>query len=81
MIDCIQLIKDVIDLYTDYIGTPSKISIVNILFNLNFSLKQSMLLEKDFLKKIHSTYIDELKNEENTKRKIITIVVSASALE
>ena len=27
------------------------------------------------------TYIDELKGEENTKRKIITIVVSASALE
>jgi hypothetical protein len=40
-----------------------------------------MLLEKEFLKKIYRTYIDELKSEENTKRKIITIVVSASALD
>ena len=30
---------------------------------------------------MHKTYIEELKGEENKKRKIITIVVSASALD
>ena len=40
-----------------------------------------MILEKDFLQKMYRFYIDELKGEENAKRKIVTIVVSASALD
>ena len=38
-------------------------------------------LPKEFLKKLYKTYKEELNEDHKTKRQIITIVVSASALE
>lgn len=52
------------------------------MFNLNFNLNEPRLLNKEFLKQLHKTYKeDDLKGEEKTRRKIIVLVVSASALE
>ena len=38
-------------------------------------------LPKEFLKKLYKTYKEKLNEDHKTKRQIITIVVSASALE
>lgn len=59
------------------------------MFNLNFNLQEPRVLSKDFLKLLYKTYKDEnLKDDrsdrnhsDGTRRKIITMVVSASALE
>mmetsp|Transcript_14447 Transcript_14447/g.14054 ORF Transcript_14447/g.14054 Transcript_14447/m.14054 type:complete len:143 (+) Transcript_14447:851-1279(+) len=53
------------------------------MFNLNFNLKEPRLLERDFLNLLYQTYREDgIQNDENnTQRKIIVLVVSASSLE
>jgi len=80
-LDCGRMFGNMVDLYTEEIIVYSKISLISILFNLNFNLQQPRGLTKEFLKLLYKTYKDELQDDEKTKRKIITIVVSASALE
>jgi hypothetical protein len=75
------MFENMVELYTEDLVVYSKISLISIIFNLNFNLKQPKVLGKEFLKLLYKTYKDELKDDEKTKRKIITIVVSASALE
>jgi len=75
------MFENMVELYTEEIIVYSKISLISILFNLNFNLQQPKSLSKEFLKLLYKTYKDELQDDEKTKRKIITIVVSASALE
>lgn len=75
------MFDNMVDLYTDDIIVYSKISLVSILFNLNFNLTVPKELTKQFLKLLYKTYKEELGDDEKTKRKIITLVVSASALE
>ena len=75
------MFDNMVDLYTDDIIVYSKISLISILFNLNFNLTVPKELTKQFLKLLYKTYKEELGDDEKTKRKIITIVVSASALE
>lgn len=48
---------------------------------MNFNLQQPPELDKVFLKRLYHTYKEELAQDEKTRRKIITIVVSASAHE
>lgn len=80
-LDCSKLFDNMVKLYTEDIIVYSKISLISILFNLNFNLQQPKVLSKEFLKLLYKTYKEELHDDEKTKRKIITIVVSASALE
>ena len=80
-LDCSRMFGNMEGLYTEEIIVYSKISLISILFNLNFNLQQPRALSKEFLKLLYKTYKDELQDDEKTKRKIITIVVSASALE
>lgn len=80
-LECDKMFESMVALYTDEIIVYSKISLISIIFNLNFNLQQPTKLVKDFLKRLYKTYKEELKDDEKTKRKIITIVVSASALE
>ena len=69
-------------LYTDKISLDNKVSLINIIFNLNFNLAEPRILSKDFLKLVFKTYKDEqLKDDSKTLRKIIVLIVSASALE
>jgi hypothetical protein len=57
------------------------------MFNLNFNLTEPKTLSKEFLKLLYKTYKDEAANKEDsgkdgkTQRKIIVLVVSASAKE
>jgi len=80
-LDCPDMFDNMKDLYTEDIIVYSKISLISIIFNLNFNLQEPKPLSKEFLKMLYKTYKDELKDDEKTRRKIITIVVSASALE
>jgi hypothetical protein len=75
------MFENMMNLYTEEIIVFSKISLISILFNLNFNLDKPKLLSKEFLKRLYKTYRDELKDDNKTKRQIVTIVVSASALE
>ena len=70
------------ELYTEKISLDNKVSLINIIFNLNFNLADPRPLKKEFLKLVFKTYKDEqLKDETKTLRKIIVLIVSASALE
>lgn len=80
-LDCSRMFETMVELYTEEIIVYSKISLISILFNLNFNLDQPKIMSKDFLKLLYKTYKEELQDDEKTKRQIITIVVSASALE
>jgi tRNA uridine 5-carbamoylmethylation protein Kti12 len=80
-LDCSTRFDDMVKLYTDDIIVYSKISLISILFNLNFNLEKPKVLPKEFLKKLYKTYKEELNDDQKTKRQIVTIVVSASALE
>ena len=51
------------------------------MFNLNFNLNEPSVLSCQFLKLLFKTYNDEQLKCETIKRKIISIVVVASALE
>lgn len=51
------------------------------MFNLNFNLSEPNILSCQFLKLLFKTYNDEKLQCETIKRKIISIVVVASALE
>lgn len=69
-------------LFITNLNLENKISAINIVFNLNFNLSEPRTLEKDFLKELFKTYKDDsMKDDPKTLRKIIVIVVSASALE
>jgi hypothetical protein len=80
-LDCSRMFETMVELYTEEIIVYSKISLISILFNLNFNLDQPKEMKKEFLKLLYKTYKEELQDDEKTKRQIITIVVSASALE
>lgn len=80
-LDCSRMFENMVSLYTDELVVYSKVSLISIIFNLNFNLKQPKVLSKEFLKRLYKTYKEELPQDEKSKRKIITIVVSASALE
>ena len=65
-------------------------SLINIMFNLNFNINEPTLLSKDFMKCLYKTYKDEglanmeklgNQNTSRIQRKIIALVVAASALE
>ena len=80
-LDSSRMFENMVGLYTEHLIVYSKISLISIIFNLNFNLQQPKVLSKEFLKLLYKTYKEELKDDEKTKRKIITIVVSSSALE
>jgi len=46
-------------LYTDKISLENKVSLINIIFNLNFNLTEPRVLPKEFLKLLYKTYKDE----------------------
>jgi len=80
-LDCETMYDHMMQLYTEELIVYSKISLISILFNLNFNLSKPKTLKKEFLRLLYKTYKEELKDDHKTKRQIITIVVSASALE
>lgn len=43
-------------LYQDALSIENKVSLVNILFNLNFNLQDPVTLDKNFLKHLYNTY-------------------------
>ena len=51
--------ESTINLYTENIALENKISLINIMFNLNFNLTEQRLLSKSFLKQLYKTYRDE----------------------
>jgi hypothetical protein len=79
-IDCSKLFLQIKDLFTDGLDQGNKISLINIMFNLNFNLIEPHNLSLDFLKLLYKTY-DESKTEGAIQRKMVSIVVVASALE
>ena len=81
VLKCNELYSVMLQLYDDRIITYSKISLISVLFNLNFTLDKPIKLDKVFLRRLYHTYKEELQHDEKTRRKIITIVVSASAHE
>ena len=50
------------------------------MFNLNFNLEEPEVLTKEFLSMLYDTY-QQILDSEMMRRKIISIVVVASALE
>ena len=51
-------------LYTEKISLENKISLINIIFNLNFNLTEPRVLSKEFLKLLYKTYKDESLKED-----------------
>ena len=49
-----------LQLYDDRIITYSKISLISVLFNLNFTLDKPIKLDKVFLRRLYHTYKEEL---------------------
>eukprot|EP00347_Sterkiella_histriomuscorum_P023636 403333912 len=81
-LDCSKLYDSTILLYSDKIILENKVSLINIIFNLNFNLTEPRVLPKEFLKLLYKTYKDEsMRDDQKTLRKIIVLIVSASALE
>jgi hypothetical protein len=52
-----------VKLYTDDIIVYSKISLISILFNLNFNLEKPKELPKEFLSRLYKTYLEELNDD------------------
>ena len=67
-------------LFTDKLSMDNKMSLVNIIFNLNFNLSEPKELSKEFLRQLYKTYKDDRKDEK-LQRKIVVLMVSASAKE
>ena len=80
-LSCGKLYDQTITLFIDSLSLDNKISLINIIFNLNFNLTEPRVLSKDFMKLFYKTYKDEDLKSQRIKRKIIAIVVAASALE
>mmetsp|Transcript_16496 Transcript_16496/g.25493 ORF Transcript_16496/g.25493 Transcript_16496/m.25493 type:complete len:95 (-) Transcript_16496:7810-8094(-) len=74
------MFENMVELFDEDLIQHSKISLISIIFNLNFNMTQPHELSRDFLKLLYTAYNEE-SNEEKTRRKIVSIVVSASALE
>ena len=68
------------DLFNN-LSLEDKQSLIRIMFNLNFNLTEPEVLSLDFLKLLHKTYEDIESLSNTMPRKIISIVVVASALE
>ena len=49
-LDCPKLFESTMQLYTDKISLENKVSLINIMFNLNFNLQEPRVLSKEFLK-------------------------------
>jgi len=79
-LDCSKMFENMVELFDEDLIQHSKISLISIIFNLNFNMTQPHELSRDFLKLLYTAYNEE-SNEEKTRRKIVSIVVSASALE
>ena len=83
-LDCSKLFKHVISstVFNEKLDMEYKKSLIRIMFNLNFNLSEPHVLDEKFLKLLHKTYEEMEKNDEaKMGRKIISIVVVASALE
>ena len=83
-LDCSALFKSCIvpELFIDKLDMSCKMSLIRIMFNLNFNLTEPHVLSERFLKLLHETYKQMEDEQENKmRRKIISIVVVASALE
>jgi hypothetical protein len=65
-LDCSKLFDNMVKLYTEDIIVYSKISLISILFNLNFNLQQPKVLSKEFLKLLYKTYREEVHEDEKT---------------
>jgi hypothetical protein len=65
-LDCSNLFESTILLFTDKISLSCKISVINIMFNLNFNLTEPRLLTKDFLKLLYKTYKDDNLTDDKT---------------
>ena len=82
-IQCTELYKSMLSMFREKISNENCISIINVLFNINFALEAPMELDKEFLRKLCHMYKDDLAANEKTKikRKVIVIVVSATGNE
>ena len=67
-LDCSKMFENMVQLYSEEIIVYSKISLISILFNLNFNLDKPKVLNKEFLKQLYKTYKDELHEDQKTKR-------------
>ena len=90
VIDCSKLFDQIKDLFTDSLDQSNKTSLINIMFNLNFKMPEPAQLQFDFLKLLHKAYSEGLegppqlgsaRRENVAQRKMVSIVVVASALE
>jgi hypothetical protein len=85
---CDPLMDSIINtIYKNNLSVESQLSLVNIMFNLNFSLKGAPKLPESFLRILYNSFKDDAVvksptgKAEKTARKIIAIVASASSLE
>jgi hypothetical protein len=74
-----ELFEKVVKLFRESLQIENKISLINIIFNLNFNLDQPSDLVFPFLKILYKTYGDI--TDESVRKKMISIVVVASAVE
>lgn len=57
-------------------------SLINIIFNLNFNLNEPRELTKEFMRQLYKTYKDDsLRKEEQILRKLVVLIVTATAME
>lgn len=82
---CESLFEQIKDLFVQSLDTANKKSLINIMFNLNFSMHEPLPLSDSFLKQLFKMYVDCSEGIDSTQtviqRKMISIVVVASALE
>ena len=56
---CESLFKEIRDLFTQSLEMTNKKSLINIMFNLNFSMEEPLDLKDDFLKQLFKMYVDD----------------------
>ena len=85
VIKCPELFTSIKELFTQHPSDKAnKKSLINIMFNLNFNMSHPHDLGKEFLTQLFSMYSnswEEDKTQSPIQRKMISIVVVASALE
>jgi len=59
VLDCARLYQSIINLVTGAIALENRVSLINIIFNLNFNLSEPKELSREFMKVMYKTYKDE----------------------
>ena len=65
VLDCARLYQSVISLISGAMTLENRVSLINIMFNLNFNLTEPTVLSREFMKVMYKTYKDEALSNHN----------------